>query len=460
MKYDSRFRRVDLRADHVGSAERSRLLKYALRRAHREKTVSADRITEQAIATRAARSIQLAYAFVMRIPYHRVEPMRVKRPKHYSLHREVATEEIASLLEAYQADPTIKIPGLEEEVQSWRDTPPHHFMTLKQYRDLEKELEKTKTGEREKDQEIDSAIRAAYFVVPSAERRAARRRSMTRYFRPANRENYLLEHLSPSKKYKLKVSRYTTGKGTWAYSLGEVFQNDRDSPIAQVRRNYTAFPYCFVENHPDGHDYLVCGEDYQGQTVVQLDTGKVKHYLPQAADRGFGFCWAHIQVIPPGNTLLVEGCIWAGPYELVIYDFSDPMRMPWIEIQTIEEYSEMSRVVGPKIGSDGSISLVGVIEVRKSDGKPRYVVERDDDETKDDDFEEREVPIAWTRLSWSEVAGHWIRQVEGARKSYGDGAIPMFQSSLRMLDLLAEKLDPSERRDFRMKLRNLLKKSE
>jgi hypothetical protein len=153
----------------------------------------------------------------------------------------------------------------------------------------------------------------------------------SRHFEP---ENAVLEarkeHQSPSGKYRLVVTPYKTGPNSWNYTLGQVYEGDR--LIAEVQRNYSAFPFAWVENHPNGHPFLVCGEDYQGQTVIELDTGRRVDYLPQGAKRGVGFCWVEIHPSPKGDMLAVEGCYWACPYEVVIHDFSDPLDPPWPEL--------------------------------------------------------------------------------------------------------------------------------
>lgn len=133
------------------------------------------------------------------------------------------------------------------------------------------------------------------------------------------------EQLSPSGKYKLVLTSFSTGKGTWSYRQGQVYTQGSDTPIATVQRNYHSFPFLFVEGHPNGHDYLVCGEDYQGQTVIELDTGRRRDELPDAAKKGHGFCWAGFEFVPSMQALLVDGCYWAAPYEFRFYDFTDPL---------------------------------------------------------------------------------------------------------------------------------------
>lgn len=138
--------------------------------------------------------------------------------------------------------------------------------------------------------------------------------------------------ISPSGQYRLEITIHTTGKNTWQYSKGKVYRVSDNSLITEVCRNYSSFPYAWVENHINGHNYLLCGKNYQGQTVIELDTGERKDYLPEESNQGFGFCWARIEPSPNGTMLAVDGCYWASSYEVVIYDFTNPMNPPWEEL--------------------------------------------------------------------------------------------------------------------------------
>lgn len=218
---------------------------------------------------------------------------------------------------------------------------------------------------------------------------------------------------SDSGKYTLEVTRFRTLKGSWNYSRGRVRRTGSDEIIAEVRRNYSAFPYAFVEDHPNGHDYLVCGEDYQGQTVVELDTGERRDYLPQKAKKGFGFCWAAIHPSPDGNMLAVEGCFWACPYEVLVVDFSNPLEGPWSEFHRETRWENF---FGWK--DNNSCEIGRRYEVRRSDGKPEYQLTEeeweevpDDDEGYDAYFEEKEERHLWTRPADIEMARVFIREV-------------------------------------------------
>lgn len=113
---------------------------------------------------------------------------------------------------------------------------------------------------------------------------------------------------------------------------GGVFKLGSDEPIAIIQRNYGSFPFSWVEEHANGHDYLIGGEDYQGQTVVELDTGERLDSVPFEELFGHGFCWVEHRYDPQHQMLIVAGCHWACPYEFRFHDFSDPMK-GWPEIQ-------------------------------------------------------------------------------------------------------------------------------
>jgi hypothetical protein len=131
--------------------------------------------------------------------------------------------------------------------------------------------------------------------------------------------------ISPSGRYRLSISSFTTKAGSWNYTQGIVISINNDKPIAIIQRNYSSFLFCGIEDHVNGHDYLVTGEDYQGQTVIELDTCRRLDVLSDGPDNGFGFCWADVNFDKPSQLLVVEGCHWACPYEFRFYDFSNPM---------------------------------------------------------------------------------------------------------------------------------------
>lgn len=106
--------------------------------------------------------------------------------------------------------------------------------------------------------------------------------------------------------------------------------------MADIKRNFDNFSHAWVA-HPDGNEYLLCGEDYQGYTVIGLRSGEMVVHFPPEAFKGGGFCWADALPSPDGLTLAVFGCFWACPYELVFFDFSNPMQLPLTGLARISD---------------------------------------------------------------------------------------------------------------------------
>lgn len=169
-----------------------------------------------------------------------------------------------------------------------------------------------------------------------------------------NNRNIMCEKISSSGKYRLQISKFETGPGYFAHTQGKVFNEETGNVISVVNRNYGAFPFAFVENHKNGHDYLICGENYQGQTVIELDTGLRKEYLHEDAKQGMGFCFAGMEPNSVGDLLIVDGCYWACPYEVRVYDFSDPLNT-LNEIEYAENNPEFYNFTNASFQEDGNI---------------------------------------------------------------------------------------------------------
>jgi hypothetical protein len=170
---------------------------------------------------------------------------------------------------------------------------------------------------------------------------------------------------SPSGMHRLTLDYYQRGPGTWAYSRGVVSDTRTGRVIADVKRNFSHFWYSWV-NHANGNEYLLCGEDYQGQTVVNLASGRVRSCFPESGFAGHGFCWTAAYPSPDSRTLAVEGCYWACPYDVVFFDFSTPDELPYRELHRMEG------LLGECVGwtSADTFEFTQEVDVRASDSKP------------------------------------------------------------------------------------------
>lgn len=106
------------------------------------------------------------------------------------------------------------------------------------------------------------------------------------YYKPENLTEKEVSIISPSGKYSLTIEHYKTKDGCWNYTRGVV--KEGDNLITNVDRNYHHFWYHFVQ-HSNGYEYLLCGEDYQGYSIINLNTGIRIDYLPKEAKQGLDF---------------------------------------------------------------------------------------------------------------------------------------------------------------------------
>lgn len=147
------------------------------------------------------------------------------------------------------------------------------------------------------------------------------------FFKKGNKiENSLISTLSPSNKYRLEIYQYKTREGGWNYSLGNIYEIQSEKLIASIYRNYPAFPYCWVNQN--NKEYLIGGENYQGQTVVDLQTGDTKSFMSEGYEKGHGFCFGSMNPSPDGNLLAVEGCYWGAPWQIKIFDITNILEGP------------------------------------------------------------------------------------------------------------------------------------
>lgn len=160
---------------------------------------------------------------------------------------------------------------------------------------------------------------------------------MRTYFSQEQKREKSDIYISPSGMYTLIINYYDNGKGYWDYTSGTVFntkeleeKNNNARPNAFITRNYGSFWHCFVQKNEE--EYLLCGSDYQGYSVIRCSNGERLDYLyPNSTKHGIGFCWIDCEQVEE-NIIIVNGCYWGAPFEVVQYDISNIFSLPYPEI--------------------------------------------------------------------------------------------------------------------------------
>ncbi|MBQ9936431.1 MAG: hypothetical protein IJO70_11345 [Lachnospiraceae bacterium] len=113
-------------------------------------------------------------------------------------------------------------------------------------------------------------------------------------------------------------------------------------------------PYKQLIHHKNGHRYYPHHVDLYGISYIDVDTLEVFNYMPRGYDNDYGLVCGEsfiiVSVHYDENTNLVayEGCYWAGTYDVMVGDLSNPLdfnpRLISIHKMLDSEYEEFDDV--------------------------------------------------------------------------------------------------------------------
>lgn len=117
----------------------------------------------------------------------------------------------------------------------------------------------------------------------------------------------------------------------WELVQMEIYKQESNKKTIDFLINDSQFFYAWLVK--DQTEYLITAEDiYGGQTVVDLNNNHVAGYSPNED----GYIWTDFHLSPDGKILVTIGCVWACPFTIKVFDFSDPMKLPLPELNEIE----------------------------------------------------------------------------------------------------------------------------
>ena len=100
--------------------------------------------------------------------------------------------------------------------------------------------------------------------------------------------------------------------------------------------------FCQLITHANGQQYLIFRQDLYGYSVLEVQSGRAFHYLPEeafpedAADFRETFIWTDVHYDLSSSLLAVTGCYWASPYSVLLLDFTEPLQeQPWLEVHEL-----------------------------------------------------------------------------------------------------------------------------
>ena len=141
---------------------------------------------------------------------------------------------------------------------------------------------------------------------------------------------------SPDNKYFFKSNYYrqTDYKRNWTVSKIEVFQSDTGEKIFEFIRNDDSLFHTWLK--VDNIDYLLLSEDLEGKSILDISNRKFYSYSFEEEK----FIWCEYYPSPDSKKLAIIGCYWACPYEVVVFDTSNPTSFPYKELYRQDTFQE------------------------------------------------------------------------------------------------------------------------
>lgn len=143
---------------------------------------------------------------------------------------------------------------------------------------------------------------------------------------------------SPSGKYSLELTPYVVKDMKCPfYCVVEIKRTSDGDRLGKIVRNESDFPFIFIEDY-DGKDYLLCAEDYQGFTIVNITEGKKYDYIAEKSKRELSLRINDFYVSPDKKVIAIEGHGKSKPNDIVeideihFYKMGDLTKLPYEEV--------------------------------------------------------------------------------------------------------------------------------
>lgn len=148
---------------------------------------------------------------------------------------------------------------------------------------------------------------------------------------------YETENYELSDGFSLEISTYEEEKQRKGHTVilvvaQKVILKNADKTIYEYYCFYDHIrPFTEIINHKNGHRYYPFHVDLYGISFLDVDTLEVYNYIPEGCQHnceypyGESFIIIDIHYDSESNLIAYGGCYWAGPYEVMVGDFSDPL---------------------------------------------------------------------------------------------------------------------------------------
>lgn len=127
-------------------------------------------------------------------------------------------------------------------------------------------------------------------------------------------------------------TRFYEGQVTCAVHASENVLTDAEGRVLYSWRNLNDDgEFAALVRHAGGRRYLVFRRELYGYSVLEIDTGRDFHFVPEESfperreDFRETFIWTGASYDPVSGLLAASGCFWACPNDTLVLDFSRPL---------------------------------------------------------------------------------------------------------------------------------------
>lgn len=167
--------------------------------------------------------------------------------------------------------------------------------------------------------------------------------------------------------FTLNIKNYSHRNDKREYARLAVCELTGEGRKFQYRSTSYSNPHTFFDiiRHSNGRRYFPFHIDLYGISYLDVDSGEVYHYIPEGyehdADYDFGesFIITDIHYDPHTNLIAYGGCYWAGPSDIMVGDFSEPLNFDMYLVSTTKfidpEYDECWDIIFSRFEESGIV---------------------------------------------------------------------------------------------------------
>ena len=125
--------------------------------------------------------------------------------------------------------------------------------------------------------------------------------------------------------YTCQFYKQTDKNRNWVVSRIEIHNIETNEKLLEYLADSDDAHHSACWFQKGGNDYLFLPEVRAGQTIVDMNNRQLySYYSPEEP-----FIWQSIFPSPDKNKIAVDGCYWACPNELRIYDITNQTALPY-----------------------------------------------------------------------------------------------------------------------------------